>query len=96
MEFVIAAAGVVVQSALNARAGGWIARIGKAIALVAPPPIILAAIRCVVQPKVVEVASNTDVGTAGGAVGVAVESEEVALVTPAPLVLPSCWFSIDR
>ena len=40
-------------------------------------------------------ASNTDVGTASDPVGVAVESEEVTLVTPAPLVLPLWWFSID-
>lgn len=95
LKFIISAAGMVVRSALNARAGGWIAPIGKAIALVAPPPIVLAVIRCVVQPKDVETASNTDVGTAGGAVGDAVESEEIALVTPAPLVLPSWWSSVD-
>ena len=80
---------------MKARAGGWIARIGKAVALVAPSPVILAVRRCVVQPKGVEAASSTDMGTAGGAVGVAVESEEVALITPAPLVLPSWWFTID-
>lgn len=95
LKFIVSAAGMVVHSALNARAGGWIARIGKAIALGAPPPVILPVGRCVVQQEGVEAASNTDVGTAGGAVGVAVESEEVALVTPAPLVLPSWWFSID-
>lgn len=95
LKFIIAAAGVIVHSALNAGAGGWIARIGKAVALIAPSPVILTVGRCIVQPKGVEAASNTDVGTAGGAVGVAVESEEVALVTPAPLVLPSCRFSID-
>lgn len=95
LKFIVPAAGVVVHSALNARAGGWIARIGQAVALVAPPPVILTFGRCIVQPKGVEAASNTDVGTAGGAVGVAVESEEIALVTPAPLVLPSWWFSID-
>lgn len=95
LKFIIPAAGVVVHSAMNARAGGWIARIGKAVALVAPSPVILAVRRCVVQPKGVEAASSTDMGTAGGAVGVAVESEEVALITPAPLVLPSWWFTID-
>lgn len=95
LKLIVSTAGMVVHSALNAWAGGWSARIGKAIALGAPPPVILPVGIRVVQQESVEAASSTDVGTAGGAVGDAVESEEVALLTPAPLVLPSLWFSID-
>lgn len=46
----------------------------------------------IVQPKGVEAASNTDMGTAGNAIDVTVESEEVALVTQAPLSCPPGGF----
>lgn len=96
LQHVVTTAPMIVDARLCTCSGRRAAGEREPVALAAPAPVVLTPRAPVVLREQVFAAADIDVGAAGRAAHVAIETEDLTLLAPAPLVLAQGCIAVDR